>query len=163
MFLSYHNGLMKGILWQEDIIYQIGFEGIKANLKEEEVLFILNIPRINLREKVYTKDSSLNQVDLHVQILEESNLEKNFFFLAAHSGTSDVSYFNRIVELEKGDLIWLEEGEKRISFVVEDLFSIQKNGYFEYFSDEEQEILYLITCSLENSQEQLVVKSKLVY
>lgn len=135
----------------------------KKKVVEEDLLFILDIPRIKLTEKVYTMDSGKNYVDYHVQILEGSNIDKNFLFLAAHSGNGVASYFNRLIELEKGDVIWLDRGYEKVYFVVDSLFYIQKNGYLEYSSLEKENNLYLITCSLEYSDKQLVVKATLVY
>ena len=131
--------------------------------ENEAVLFILRISRINLVEEVYTMDSSLNNVDLHVQILEGSDIENNSFFLASHSGSGKASYFNRLVELEVGDVIWLEFVDEERAFRVEDKFYIEKDGYFEYSSLESINVLYLITCSLNDSSKQLVVKARLVY
>lgn len=128
----------------------------------EDNLFILQIPRINLEEKVYNMDSSQNYVDYHVQILEGSNIQDDFLFLAAHSGNGRNSYFNRLVELEIGDVIWIDKKTRRECFVVEELFYILKTGYLEYKVEREQGILYLITCSLEYNNKQLVVKARLV-
>lgn len=145
--------------------FQISFSSVVSQRKtmEEEILFTVHIPRINLERVVYTMDSSKNDVDYNVQILNGSDLGKNFLFLAAHSGVGGASYFNRLVELEVGDIIWIDKGYEKLYFVVETLFYIPKNGYLEYSSLEVKDKLYLITCSLEYSNQQFVVKAMLVY
>lgn len=128
----------------------------------EDILFVVHIPRIDLEKKVYTMDSSKNDVDYNVEILEGSDVDNNILFLAAHSGVGPASYFNRLVELEVGDIIWIDKGDKRECFVVETLFYIPKDGYLEYFLNENYGVLYLITCSLEYLDVQLVVRTTLV-
>lgn len=135
---------------------------LKTNSYEEDILFVLRIPRINLVEKVYTMNSSLNDVDIHVQILEGSIVDKNFIFLAAHSGNGSNSYFNRLIELKQGEVIYINKSNEEKQFVVESLFYIEKDGYFEYSSLENANILYLITCSLNDNSKQLIVKARLL-
>ena len=134
----------------------------KCNVINDEVLFEIYIPRINLRKLVYTMDSSLNNVDYNVEILKQSNLDNNLFFLASHSGGGDASYFDSLIYLEKGDFIFISLKDKRLSFIVEEMFYIQKNGYFEVNYVSEGNSLFLITCSLKYIDKQLIVKSKMI-
>lgn len=138
-------------------------EGIFATKREHETLLEIEIPSIDLKESVYTMDSTFNNVNQHVQILEQSNLEDNFIFLAAHSGNSEVSYFNSLVNLEIGDMIQIRMSDQVLSFVVEEIFYIPKIGYIELTSDVMKDMLFLITCSLEYYGMQLVVRSCLIY
>ena len=94
---------------------------------EDDVLLELFIPRINLRENVYTIDSSLNDVRYGVEILEDSDLDINLFFLAAHSGSGRVNYFNDLIYLEVGDVVLVIINGNRLSFVVSDMFYIQND------------------------------------
>ena len=144
--------------------WKIPFNAVSGQnkTKEEDVLFTLYIPGINLEEKVYTMDSDKNHVDYHVQILDGSDINKNFLFLAAHSGIGKASYFNRLVELGVGDIIWIDKGYEKKYFMVESLFYITKNGYLEYSTLEIQNKLYLFTCSLEYLDKQYVVIASLV-
>lgn len=143
--------------------FQISFPSIIGQRKkEEDILFVVHIPRIDLEKNVYTIDSSKNDVDYNVQILEGSDVDNNFLFLAAHSGSGLASYFNRLVELEVGDIVWIDKGDKREYFVVETLFYIPKDGYLEYSPNENYGVLYLITCSLEYIDMQLVIKATFV-
>lgn len=128
----------------------------------EDVLFEIFIPRINLHEKVYNINSSLNNVDYNVEILKSSDFINDLYFLAGHSGGGRASLFDDLFKLEKGDLVFIYyKGRKKV-FVVEDLFYIKKDGYFE-ISYVEYGFLYLITCSLKYFDKQLIVKSKLIY
>lgn len=128
---------------------------------EEEILLWLEVPSIQLKEEVYPVNSFLNQVSFHVQILEDSNLERNIFFFAAHSGNGDKSYFNDIILLEKGDFIFVYIGDKKLMYVVNEKYFIDKNGYF-YVDEVESNSLYLITCSRVYLDKQVVVVASIV-
>ena len=99
--------------------------------KDDSYLLELDIPCINLKELVYDMDSELNSIDYHVEILKNSNLEKNIYFLAGHSGSSDVSFFNNLVSLKKGDIIFIRTKNFELCYIVENLYLIEKNGYLE--------------------------------
>ena len=129
----------------------------KENINYEDILFEIYIPRINLRNYVYNIDSNKNNVDKNISILPNSNLNNNLYFIASHSGGGKGSYFDNLIFLDKGDIIWLNN----YTFVIEDIFYIEKNGYFDAFYT--SNMLYLITCSLDNKGKQLVIKSKLFY
>lgn len=144
------------------------------DLLEECNLFILEdgnkdklldiyIPRIKLRKSVYNIDSGLNDVAYNVEILRSSSIQDDLYFLAAHSGSGSVSYFDNLICMEKGDIIYIFIGDRKRIFVVDALFYIQKNGYFyvDYGSGGKE--LFLITCSLKYVNRQLVVRAKLIY
>lgn len=126
-----------------------------------DYLLNLEIPCINLNEFVYDKDSLLNSLEFHVTILEESDLEKNVYFLAGHSGNGSSSYFNELISLKDGDMIFIRTRTKELCFVVEKCYFIEKNGYLEV-DNELFNVLFMITCSLEFPDKQLVVRAKLV-
>ena len=119
-------------------------------------LLELDIPKIQFKDYVYPMDSPFNKVDLHVEILESSNIENNLYFLAGHSGNGRYSYFNHLVDLEKGDVVILHIQGKRLCYVVCDIYLIDKDGYMTVM--EEEDVLYLITCSLLDKGQQLIVK-----
>lgn len=130
--------------------------------QEEEILFLLEIPKIGLKREIYFINSAFNHVDYQVEILADSSLEREVLFLASHSGRGDHAYFNDLFLLEKGDFIWIIYQGKRVSFVVDRLYYIAKNGYFK-MEEKVSRTLYLITCSRDNSREQFVVEAKLIY
>lgn len=133
------------------------------NDDEEEVLLELYIPRISLRKFVYTIDSSKNDVDFNVELLNGSDEFLNLYFLASHSGGGRASYFDDLVYLDEGDIIWLYKHDGSLGYVVDDIFYIEKNGYFNVSYGGNGNRLFLITCSVEKSNKQLVVTAKMVY
>ena len=127
-------------------------------LNQKEYLFVLNIPKIGLVQNIYSIDSIYNHVDLNVELLSDSSLEDNLFFLAGHSGNGDNCFFNHLVDLEYGDVIHLDFFNYVLYYEVEDIYYIVKNGTMdvEILSN----TLYLVTCSLVYPYQQLVIKCK---
>ena len=121
--------------------------------------FKLVIPKIDLNYDIYNLGNGLNNVDYNIELLSDSNIEENIYFLAGHSGNGDNCYFNRIKELEIGDVIYIYIDDKELVYEVEQIYFIRKNGYMEV-DDINKNVLYLITCSGYNRQ--LIVKGVLI-
>ena len=140
---------------------EINFSEENNEVVENELLE-LQIPRIKLYRKVYNIGSNLNNVDYNVEILEESDLESNLFYFVSHSGSGRASYFDNLIYLEKGDFILVNGIYKKYSFVVDEIFYIQKDGYFIDNYNNLDNTLFLITCSLDYISRQLVIRAKMV-
>lgn len=158
LIVSYIVSVIIGIcfLYYDDLLEVI-------EIKEENRLLEIYIPRIKLKRNVYNIDSSLNNVDSNIEILDNSNLDKDLYFLASHSGSSKSSYFDDLVYLEKGDFIRVGNKEGMMVFVVWEMEYIDKNGYFDVSYSSKGNELFLITCSLKYVNRQLVVRAKLIY
>lgn len=131
--------------------------------KKEGILFEIDIPRIKMRGNVYNMGSKNNNVDYNIELLDGSNIENDLYFIASHSGSSKASYFDDLVYLSIGDLISLKNDDNIMIFVVRDMYYIDKNGYFNVSYNDEGEELFLITCSLDYINRQLIVRAKLIY
>lgn len=131
------------------------------SMLEKDILLNLIIPSINLKRNVYTRNSVFNDVDQNVELLDGTIIDKNLFFLAAHSGNSEVSFFKDIDRLEKGDFVYLLIDGKELGYVVEKLFYIEKSGLM-WYVEGNYNLLYLITCSENDFSKQLVVECKLI-
>lgn len=105
-------------------------------------------------------DSELNNVDYNIELLETSDINRNIFYIAGHSGNGDNCYFNRVRELVIGNYIYIYFDSKSLVYEVVEIYNIVKSGVMEV-SDEEN-VLYLITCDIYNDNRQLIVKSKLI-
>ena len=82
--------------------------------------------------------------------------------MASHSGSGRASYFDYLIYLEKGDFIFVNSINNKYNFVVDDIFYIQKNGYFIDGYNSVDNTLFLITCSLDYVSRQLVIKANMV-
>ena len=132
-------------------------------LDKEEELFELDIPRIKLRRSVYNIGSKNNNVDYNIEILDSSIMENDLFFIASHSGSSRASYFDDLIYLEVGDLIRLKNNDSLMIYVVKDMYYIDKSGYFNVSYNINGKELFLITCSLDYINKQLIVRAELIY
>ena len=135
---------------------------INPNLKEEEKenpIGKIIIPKIQLEEDFYSKDSIENTIEKHVTILKESTFreeDNSLMILAAHSGTAGVAFFKRLDELEIHDLIYLTYNGINYTYEVNDIWEEKKNGYI-HINREETDQLILTTCSPKNDGFQLVI------
>lgn len=130
---------------------------------KEEILFEIDIPRINIRRNVYSIGSKNNNVDYNIELLDSSNIENDLYFVASHSGSSRASYFDDLVYLSVGDFIRLKSNDSIMVFIVKDMFYIDKSGYFSTSYSINGGELFLITCSLDYINRQLIVRAELIY
>lgn len=119
----------------------------------------LIINNINLKEKIYNLNDKRNNIEEHVTILKESIMpDKNnsILFIAAHSGTGKIAYFNRLNELKKGDKVILIFHSKTITYIVKDIWEENKNGYINVKKDTKNQLV-LTTCSPNKKNKQLII------
>ena len=90
-------------------------------------------------------------------------MANDLYFIASHSGSSRGSYFDDLIYLEVGDLIKLRSNTCIMIFVVKDMFYIDKSGYFNVSYSVNGGELFLVTCSLDYINRQLIIRAKLIY
>lgn len=130
--------------------------------KVEDFIAVIEIPKINLRNGIYEKSSTLNNVDKNVQILKESSFpdENNGnVILAAHSGSGKIAYFKNLVKLKKGDDVNIYYNNSLYSYKVEKIYEVDKTGKIE-LEDHSSSVLTLITCSEKDKTKQIVIICK---
>ena len=97
----------------------------QKNSKEKTEYMTLIIKKINLKEKIYNLNDKRNNIEEHVTILKESIMpdkENSILFIAAHSGTGKIAYFERLDKLKEGDEIVLIYNKKYIKYYVKDIW-----------------------------------------
>lgn len=124
--------------------------------------FILNIPKINLYEKVYEYNDKNNDVNKGIFLAKDYDFNSfnGSLVLASHSGNSSISYFKNLDLLKKDDIVNIIINNKTIYYKITDIYKIKKNGKFKYFN--EDKAIYLITCDKKNNNKQIVFKGKIV-
>lgn len=130
-------------------------------LKKEKPIGILKIDKIHLNEEIYPINSYSNTIQLHVTILKESiapTEENSIFFLAAHSGTGKIAFFEELDELEVKDEITLIYKDYPYHYLVTEIYEEPKNGYI-HVSKAEKKQLVLTTCHPTNKNTQLIINS----
>ena len=136
---------------------------IDEDITEEKDLInyiaVVEIPKIKLIRGLVDKNDSLNNVDYNIQILKEStmpNVDYSNLYLAAHSGSSSVSYFKYLDRLIYNDEVYIYYQNIKYIYKVVKLYEIDKNGYAEIQRRGGTKHLILVTC-IDGTEKQLVI------
>lgn len=125
--------------------------------KNNDVLGIIYIPKIKLKKIIIKENSKNNNINKNIKTIKYSNPENknSTIVLAAHSGTSNVSYFKNLSKLKENDKIFLYIRKYKYEYKIIKKYKIKKTGYLE-INDEKNKII-LTTCDMKNKDRQLVV------
>ena len=115
------------------------------------------IPKINLSNNIYGFIDEQNNVNKNIYLAQDYDFDslKGALVLASHSGNSPVSYFNDIDKLSLGDEIFVEDKNNIYTYLVDNIFVINKTGFFKY--DNKDKYVYLVTCVKNKHKKQLVI------
>lgn len=136
---------------------------IKTNktVQNTEIIGNIIIDKINLNKPLYNINNNKNNIEENIEVLKESILPPNnnsIIFLAAHSGTSNISYFNELDKLNLKDEILLTIYNKNYIYIIKDIYTQKKNGYIN-INKEKNNQLILTTCDPNNNKNQLIINS----
>lgn len=126
---------------------------------EELPIGKLVIKKINLEKNLYTITSNKNNIEKNVTILknsEDPSIENTAFFLAAHSGTGSLAYFQELDKLELNDLIILEYKNKTYKYKVKNIWIDKKNGSITVPKENTNQLI-LTTCHPQKNNYQLII------
>lgn len=127
--------------------------------KENDVIGFLNIPRVNIKKKLYNSESSNNVVDKNVSILLNNS---NVLVLAAHSGSAKNSYFKNLYKLKVNDLVFVDLDNMTLTYRVDKIYTIAKTGFLNIKGlNSNDKKLVLTTCG-EKKDTQLIVECLLL-
>ncbi len=126
--------------------------------KEEnnEIIGTLTIDKLNLSKNIYNINSSHNNVEENVTILND---DINLIVLAAHSGPGYIAFFDDLEKLELNDTINLTYNNKNLVYIVTNIEEQTKDGTIEINKTDKQRLI-LTTCSKKDKNKQLVITSK---
>jgi len=127
--------------------------------KQDKPIAKLIINKINLEEYLYDINSSENTIEKHVTFLKESifpDQNNSIIFIAAHSGTGKIAYFQKLDKLEINDKIKLLYNGKYYNYIVKDIWEDNKNGYINIIKELENQLI-LTTCSPTKENKQLII------
>lgn len=125
----------------------------------------LEIPKINLKQGLVSMNSKYNNVDQNIQIIKSSSypdVKNGNLILAAHSGTSYISYFKNLYKVEKGDTASVTYKNKEYSYKIENIYTVAKNGNLPIYRDMSKTTLTLITCTKDDDNAQTIYIGYLV-
>lgn len=143
-------------------------EPILASEPEKKVLQknylgVITIEKIGLRQYFYDKNSSLNNVDKGIEVLNASDMpDENLgnFIIASHNGNSSIAYFHRLHELVNGDIVMVNYNNVLYKYQVSKIYEVPKTGKVIIDRDYSKKTITMITCS--GDDKQLVVVGYLV-
>lgn len=128
-------------------------------------LFILDIPKINIKKGIYNKNSSLNNVDKNITILPSSSMpdEKNgSVILASHNGNTRVSYFKNLEKLSKDDLVYIYYKGNKYTYKIYKNEIVDKVGKINVNKKSNVSTICLISCKNGTNDKQIVYLGELI-
>lgn len=142
-----------------DYVHAYAKTKIPEKKNDTDYLLTLEIPKINIKNKVYKIGSTKNNVDSNVTILKESSMpdkDNGSIFLAAHRGNTKVSYFENLHKLERGDKIYIDYNDKRYEYIIKYSFITDKDGTISLNLNKNKKSIALITCVKDKFDKQIV-------
>lgn len=131
----------------------------KEEINEKPIGKII-IPKIDLEQYLFKKESSQNNIDKNVTILESSeypNIDKSTLIIAAHSGIGKIAFFNRLNEIQLNDTIIIEYNNTEYKYMVKNIYEKEKDGNI-YYHPENKNQLLLTTCCPNKDNCQLIIQ-----
>lgn len=126
--------------------------------KSNSYIAVLEIPKIGLRKGLFPPDSNNNDVNKNITILSSQmpNEEHSTFILASHSGTSNVSFFNKLNKLRYGDKVYVYYKGIKYKYMIFDYYEEKKTGSIIIKSNSNIKTIVLTTCKPISFNKQLV-------
>ena len=114
----------------------------------KDLIGVLEIPEINIKVGFYNPSSSRNSVDYGIEILEHSNFpdEKGQLYIAGHSGTGKLAYFEKLSKLAFGDTVNIYYKNKKYTYVLTYKDTQEKDGELSIHRTETYPLV-LVTCT----------------
>ena len=137
----------------------------KQVVEKYNYVAVLEIPTINLKRGLVAYDSKYNSVKYNIQILEKSDMpdvKNGNLILAAHNGTSNVSFFYNLSSLKEGDTINVYYDGYKYIYKYNNSYEVDKNGKVQIIRDRMNNAITLITCKDNSDTKQVVYVGYLI-
>ena len=130
----------------------------------EKYIGYLSIPKINLKNGFFAQESSENNVEKNIYIVNGSSypdVENGNFIIAGHSGTGWKAFFNDLYKLEIGDSTTVNYNNKNYKYNITKIYKQQKTGKIAIYRNYDKTTLTLVTCTNNDSQTQTIYIAEL--
>ena len=120
----------------------------------------IEIPEINIKEKLVPISSEENNVNKSIEILFPSKMpdkKNSILILAAHSGNSKVSYFKNLNKLNKDNKVFITYNNIIYIYKLLKVEKQLKNGAIEINRIKNNNMLVLTTCDPDYKDMQLIL------
>lgn len=127
-------------------------------------VFILEVPKINLKKGIYDLNNKNNNVDKNIEYLSSDlpSVDQGTTILASHNGNTRVSYFKRLEELSNNDKAYIYYNGIKYIYEVYDQEVVDKIGTIKVNKNKQVSNLILISCKNGTNDKQIVYKLKLI-
>ena len=119
----------------------------------------LEIPKINLKRGFTAIDSSYNTVNKNIQVVKNSNypdVKNGNLILAAHSGSSYLSFFKNLYKLNVSDYAYITYNNFKYTYKVVDIYQQEKTGKIAIYRNLDKNTLTLVTCTKDSKTKQTI-------
>ena len=133
--------------------------------KNNGYIGILEIPKISLTRGLVSMNSSKNNVDYNIQIIKPSDypdVQNGNLILAAHSGSSSISFFKNLWKLSNDDEIYVHYNNKKYIYKIVKISYEPKTGEIAIYRDYSKTCLTLVTCTKNDETKQTVYVAELI-
>jgi len=130
----------------------------------EKYIGYLQIPKINLNKGFFPMESSQNNVEKNIYIVNGSSypdVENGNFIVAAHSGTGWKAFFNNLYKLNKGDKVEVIYNYKLYRYNITKIYKQSKTGTIAIYRNYDKTTLTLVTCTNNDSKTQTIYIAEL--
>lgn len=117
------------------------------------------IPKIRINQPLYNMNSEKNNVEENVTILKGSiapNEPNSIMFIAAHSGTGKIAYFENLDDLKENDEVILEWNQEKYYYTIKNIYEQPKDGYINGKIEKKKQLV-LTTCCPKKNNCQLII------
>ena len=136
--------------------------GPTEKMEQESVYAELSIPKLELKENIYLKDSKYNDLNHGLYLLPESDYlfdEDSQMIVLSHSGNSSISHFKDLDQVMIHDKIVVTTTNVTYFFKVMDIYAEKKDGKIAIKKPREMSLV-LVTCTKYTNDLQTVVIAK---
>ena len=119
----------------------------------EHYIGYLEIPKINFNRGFYSKNSEFNNVELNIQVLNDSSYpdtKNSNLIIVGHSGDAYNSYFTDLKYLSIEDELVITYKNHKYHYLIKDIYDVEKTGTVNIKRNQNQNTLTLITCTSGN-------------
>lgn len=135
------------------------------NESKKSYIGYLIIPKINLNYGLVSKNSFYNNVNRNIQIIKVSDYPdviNGNLILAAHSGSSDLSYFKNLYKLDLEDQITIAYKNYNYVYQIVNIYQETKDGGITIKRNTDINTLTLVTCTKGSNTKQTVFIAELI-
>lgn len=119
----------------------------------EHYIGYLEIPKINFNRGFYSKNSGFNNVELNIQVLNDSSYpdtKNSNLIIVGHSGDAYNSYFTDLKYLSIEDELVITYKNHKYHYLIKDIYDVEKTGTVNIKRNQYKNTLTLITCTSGN-------------